>query len=122
MKYAIEINNKKYGLISRYAVPPFLEHDYTNSNFILYYPGGALEVFATDTCELCARNFKEATYDFIQVCDNRTVNHKLGYCARVCVDCCYYLEYIVNGNAAIPKTMKAVIDRGFVPSRLDLYL
>lgn len=92
MKYSIQLNGQKYGLVSRFSVPSWLAKEYCTMPFTLFFGDESISVDATDCCFLCDRQFEQATRKCPLLCTNIDINHKLGYVGRICVDCSYYLK------------------------------
>ena len=120
MKYWIEVNGKKHGLISRYMIPRWLVSDYVDHGSVIYYPGGYVECMYQEYCDLCLRMKSETTKQRLTACQDTKINHNAGYPLKVCLDCYYYIEYD-NGNHSLPKTFMKQFESGFVPHELDKY-
>ena len=119
--YGIRLNNSEYGLISRYSIPLWLEDEYVESDSTIYFPGGQVENFRTTTCVLCDRYFTNASKPHKCVSHNLQLNRFFGLPVVLCIDCRYYVEYIIEGNATIPNSFKKIIDDGFTPKNLNRY-
>jgi hypothetical protein len=120
MKYAILIEDKRYGLLSRYSIPRWLHKSYVSSSSLILFPDGKIAVAHTATCQLCDRGFTEATKDTPNVCLDLDINHGIGYPGKICIDCVYYLRVRSGGKA--PNSIQKVLDAGHKPRMLQYYL
>ena len=121
MNYSIQINGKRYGLVSRFSVPKYLATEYCTMPFTLYFGSESISIDATEICFLCNRNFSQATRACPLLCTNIDINHQLGYVGRICVDCYYFLAE-KNGYEHTPISIRKVLDSGFHPVNLGKYL
>jgi hypothetical protein len=120
--YVIKINGREYGLISRYSIPKWLEEEYAESEATIYSAEGAVDKYISDVCPLCDRTFDKATKPFKCVSTNLQINRYYGYPPVLCIDCRYYIEYIVESSDSIPQSIRKTIDDGFVPVHLNKYI
>lgn len=120
MTHFVEVNGKKYNLISKLSIPQWLT-DYLFYDSVVYSNGVFTEVPATDICFLCDRNFSEGTAEGTHLCPDVRINRELGYVGRCCIDCLWYLRRN-EGAVTIPAPIKKTLDRGYKPKNVDYYL
>ena len=122
MKYSIRLEGDEttYGLVSQYFIPRWLATSYLDRNSTIFYPDGEVKVPTPECCQLCDRSFDEAIRPLRCLCSNIVVNHAIGYVAKICVDCVYYLR--VRGGGSAPDSIRKLIDAGFKPNMLQYYL
>lgn len=122
MKYSIRLEgeDKTYGLVSRYAIPRWLAPAYLDRSSTIFHPNGSTKVPSLGSCQLCDRPFDEAIRTLRCLCSDLTINHAIGYVAKICVDCVYYLR--VSGGGMAPTSIQKRIDAGFKPNMLQYYL
>ncbi len=120
-KSKIVIDNKCYGLVSKYAIPRYLSSDYCTKDFTLYDNGEVRNVSATKHCFFCSRRFTEATRPIPLLCTSKEINRQLGYVGRMCCDCLYWMQK-QEGYDAVPRSVKEFLDTGWYPPNAYKYM
>lgn len=99
-------------VMNRFTIPNWLDR-YLEEECVIFDERDDLPTTVphVEHCQLCLRDFEEATKSRPQLCRHSPINREFGYVAKICVDCLYYIEREL-GLEAIPKSIKATLDSG----------
>lgn len=109
------IDGSSRKLIGRYAVFP-VRHKYLKMDCVIYDKQDRIALPLSSRCDTCKRDFSSIRNADRHLCLNTTINHSLGYVARICIDCRWYYEK--ERGVEPPATINKFINAGFKPSLL----
>lgn len=120
-KAELVLDGKSYNVASRYMIPPNMAEKYCTAEIVeIRDREGAVEFTNGNHCRGCGRNYTDATVPTRLCCNSSSVNKHFGYVVPLCVDCYYYIQW--DKGQPVNKHLRALYEKGFLPSRIYDYI
>lgn len=111
-------NGVETRIVNRWVIPYSFWPDYLEGSCEIDEAGTKVEVPFTDFCQLCDREYVRCSRRYPVICQYSPINRQVGYPAKICRDCYYWIE-LQLGNEAIPRSVRKALDEGHKPTKFD---
>lgn len=108
--------------LSRFAIPYWLTQ-YLVDECVIYDDKAEDPIYVPEVeeCQLCFREFGQATMPRPQLCQYTPINHEFDYVAKICVDCYYFIE-LKLGSRSVPRSVMKTLEAGHQIKKFDYLL